>query len=113
MTFGRHLQQLDDESRLVFYPLRIAPEGLAEKTLAVGLKLLPSLIRCLLIHGNYRPFLNEDDGQFKTKKRSQNIRAFALTETVWLRFLQRACLGSALHQTRFHSAAVCRRPRRS
>ena len=49
MTSGRHLQQLDDESRLVFYSLRIAPEGLAEKTLDVGLKPLPSLIRCMLI----------------------------------------------------------------
>jgi hypothetical protein len=56
LAFGRHLQHLDDESRLVFYPLRIAPEGLVEKTPDVGLKLLPSLIRCLLTHAHYPPF---------------------------------------------------------
>jgi hypothetical protein len=36
----------------------VVPESLAEKTLDVGLKLPPSLIRCLLIHGHYLPFLN-------------------------------------------------------
>ena len=58
MTFGRHLQHLDDKSRLVFDSLHIVPESLAQKALYVSLKLLPSLIRCLLIHGNYLPFLN-------------------------------------------------------
>jgi hypothetical protein len=53
LTFGLYFQQMVNESRLVFYPLRVAPESLAEKALDVGLKLLPSLIRCPLIHGNY------------------------------------------------------------
>jgi hypothetical protein len=56
ITLGRSLQQLDDKSRLVFYPLCIARQSMAEKPLDVGLKLLPSPIRCLLIHGNYLPF---------------------------------------------------------
>jgi hypothetical protein len=50
MVSGRHLQQMVDKAWFVFDPLRIVPEGLAEKTLDVGLKLLPSPIRCLLIH---------------------------------------------------------------
>jgi hypothetical protein len=66
LTFGRHLQQ-GDESRLVFDSLHTICERLAKKALYVSLKLLPSLIRCLLIHGNYLPLLNEDDGYFKTK----------------------------------------------
>ena len=57
MMFGRHLQQLDDKSRFVFDSLCIAPESLAKKALYVSPKLLPSLIRCLLIHGNHLPFL--------------------------------------------------------
>jgi hypothetical protein len=56
MTFGRHLQQLDDKSRLVFDSLHIIPESLTPKALYVSLKLLPSLIRCLPIHGDYLPF---------------------------------------------------------
>ena len=58
MTLGRNLQQLDDKSRFVFDSLCIVPESLAEKAFYVSLKLLLSLIRCLLIHGNYLPFLN-------------------------------------------------------
>ena len=58
MTFGRNLQQLDDKSRFVFDSLYIVPESLAEKALYVSLKLLPSLIRFLLIHGSDVPFSN-------------------------------------------------------
>jgi hypothetical protein len=61
MTFGRHLQQMDDKLRLVFDSLHIVPESLSKKALCVSLTLLQSLIRCLLIHGHYLPFLNEDD----------------------------------------------------
>jgi hypothetical protein len=50
MMFGRHLQQ-GDKSWLVFDTLQIASEKSAQKALYVILKLLPSLIRCLLIHG--------------------------------------------------------------
>jgi hypothetical protein len=53
LRFGLYFQQMVKESRLVFYLLRVAPESLAEKALDVGLKLLPSLIRCPLIHCNY------------------------------------------------------------
>jgi hypothetical protein len=56
MTFGRHLQ-LGDKSRLIFDSLHIVPESLAKKALYMSLKLLPSLIRCLLIHDHYLPFL--------------------------------------------------------
>jgi hypothetical protein len=56
MTFGRHLQLLGDKSRLVFDSLHSVPESQAKKALYVSLKLLPSLIRRMLIHGNYRPF---------------------------------------------------------
>jgi hypothetical protein len=77
-TFGRHLQHLGDKSRPVFDSLHIIPENLANKALYASLKLLPFLIRCLLlIHGNPLPILNEDDGHFKTKRRSRYIRAFA------------------------------------
>lgn len=41
-VLGRHLQLMDDEARLVFDTLDIASEGLSEKSLDVGLKLLPS-----------------------------------------------------------------------
>jgi hypothetical protein len=54
--FGRHLQQMVNESRLVFDSLCIVPESLAQKTLYVSLKLLPPLIRCLLNRGNHLPF---------------------------------------------------------
>ena len=67
VMFGRHLQQ-GDKSWLVFDSLHIIPESIAKKALYVSLKLLPSLIRFLLIHGNYLPFLNEDDGNCKTKQ---------------------------------------------
>ena len=67
LLFGRHLQHLDDESRLVFYPLRIAPEGLVEKILDVGLKLLPSLIRSLLTHAYYPLSLKKNDEWFHLK----------------------------------------------
>jgi hypothetical protein len=104
-TFGRHLQQLDDKSRLVFdSPLHIVPKGLAKKALYVSLKLLPSLIRCLLIHGNYLTCLNEDDGHFNTKQRSRYIRAVFLTGTVCYDFYKmralrqlHALLGKDLH----------------
>jgi hypothetical protein len=56
LMFRRHLQQPIDKSRLVFDPLRIVLDGLAEKTLDVRLKLLPSLIRCLLIHIDFLLF---------------------------------------------------------
>jgi hypothetical protein len=52
MTFGRHLQQLGDKLRPVFDSLHIVPESLAKKALYASLKLMPSLIRCLLTHGN-------------------------------------------------------------
>jgi hypothetical protein len=58
MTLGRNLQQPDDKSRLVFDSLHIVPESLAEKALYVSMKLLSSLIQCLLIHGHYLSFLN-------------------------------------------------------
>ena len=64
LMFGWHFQQPVDESRLVFDPLRVVPDGLAEKPLDMGLKLLPSLIRCLLIHALYPLFFSEDDGCF-------------------------------------------------
>ena len=50
MMFGRPLQKMDDKSRFVFDSLYIVPESQAQKALYVSLKLLPSLIRCLLIH---------------------------------------------------------------
>jgi hypothetical protein len=53
MMCGRPLKKMDDKSRLVFDSLYIVPESLAQKALYVSLKLLPSLIRCLLIHGHY------------------------------------------------------------
>jgi hypothetical protein len=59
LTFGRHLQQMNSKSRPVFYPLRIALESLAQKALYVSLKMLPPLIRCLLIHGNDLTFFVE------------------------------------------------------
>jgi hypothetical protein len=52
MTFGRHIKQMVHEAWLVLDFLRIAPYGLSKKPLDVCLKLLPSLIRCFLIHGN-------------------------------------------------------------
>jgi hypothetical protein len=61
--FGRHLQQMVDKSRLIFDPLCIVPESLAEKTLYVGLKLLPSLIQFLLIHAHSLPFCLNKDGR--------------------------------------------------
>lgn len=51
---------MDDKSWLVFDFLHIVHEGLAQKALNASLKLLPSLLRCLLIHSYYLPFLNED-----------------------------------------------------
>lgn len=82
-AFGRHLQHLDDESRLVFYPLRIASERLIEKNFYVGLKLLPSLIRCLLIHAHDLLFFKKNDGWFYPSEIcSVPIRADALTGTV-------------------------------
>jgi hypothetical protein len=48
MMFERPLDKMDDKSRLVFDPPYIVPESLAQKALYVSLKLLPSLIRCLL-----------------------------------------------------------------
>jgi hypothetical protein len=45
-----------------FDSLHIVPEILAKKTLYVSLKQLPSLMRRLLIRGNYLPFLNEHNG---------------------------------------------------
>jgi hypothetical protein len=51
MTFGRQCQ-VGDKLRSVFDPLRVAPERLAAKALYMSLKLLPFLIRFLLIHGS-------------------------------------------------------------
>jgi hypothetical protein len=56
ITLGRHLQQLVDKSWLVFYFLHIFCKSLAKKTLYVSLKLLPTLIRFLLIHVITFPF---------------------------------------------------------
>jgi hypothetical protein len=82
MAFGRHFKQLGDKSRLVFDSLYVVPESLAQKALYVSLKLLPSLIRCLLlIHDNDLTFLREDDGHSKTTRRSRS-RVFSLTGTV-------------------------------
>jgi hypothetical protein len=58
MTFGRPRQHLGDKSWPVFDSLHIVPESLAKKALYVRLKLLPFMIRCLLIHANYLLFLN-------------------------------------------------------
>jgi hypothetical protein len=44
--------QVGDKLRSVFDPLRVAPERLAAKALYMSLKLLPFLIRFLLIHGS-------------------------------------------------------------
>jgi hypothetical protein len=57
LMFGGHPQQLGHKSRLVFYSLQIVPQSPAEKALYVSLKLLPSLIRFLLIHGTDLPSL--------------------------------------------------------
>jgi hypothetical protein len=56
------------------YSIRCASfPGLAEKTLDLGLKLLPYLIRCLLIHVHYplHFFLSKDGRLFQTKRRSR------------------------------------------
>jgi hypothetical protein len=58
MTFGRHHQQLGVKAWPVFDALQITTKRLVQKDLYAGLKLLPSLVRCLLIHGNYLLFLN-------------------------------------------------------
>jgi hypothetical protein len=65
LTFGRHLRQQGDESRLVFDTLHIACESLAQIASYVNLKLLPSLVWCLFIHGNYLFFLSEDGEYFQ------------------------------------------------
>lgn len=54
---GPHLQKGDDEARLVFDAPYIVSERLSEKSLDVSLQLLPSLIRCLLIHVDFLLFL--------------------------------------------------------
>lgn len=56
MKFGRHLQQVSNESLLVFDSLCIVPESLAQKTLYVSLKLLPPPIRYLLNFCNHLLF---------------------------------------------------------
>jgi hypothetical protein len=68
MTLGRHCQ-MGDKSWSVFDALKIVPESPATKTLYVSLKLLPSLIRCLLIHGHYLPFTSHSEIQDFYKRR--------------------------------------------
>ena len=50
---GAGLSCSPPKTGLVFDPLPIAPEGLAEKPLDVGLKLLPTPFRCVLIHDGF------------------------------------------------------------
>jgi hypothetical protein len=57
MTFGRRRQQLGEKARPVSDTLHITPESLIQKDLYASLKLLPSLIRCFLIQGQYLSFL--------------------------------------------------------
>lgn len=64
--FGLASSLLTTRLGMVFFFL---PENLVKKALYVGLKLLPSLIRCLLSHETIiPPFLNEDDGHFRRNR---------------------------------------------
>ena len=69
LMLGWHFQE-GDESRLVFNALHIVDEHSPKKALYLILKLLPALIRVLLIHNDSLTFLIKDVGCSGTIPRS-------------------------------------------